>query len=303
MKAAICTEYGLPEVVKIKEVEKPSPKENEVLIKVHAATVTSGDTVLRKLTLPMYLLMAPFARLFFGVKNLRKKILGHEFAGEVEAVGKDVRRFKEGAQVFGTTGFVGGAHAEYICLPEEAVLTQKPGNTSYDEAAAIPVGGICALCFLRKGDLRSGQKILIYGASGSLGSYAVQLGRHFGALVTGVCSGANLELVKSLGAEKVIDYTKEDFTNSGEMYDFIFDAVGKCPSSHCKKVLKKNGRYVSTNSTPVKETIDDLVFIKELVEKGVLKPVIDKRYPLEQIADAHRYVDKGHKKGNVVITF
>jgi NADPH:quinone reductase-like Zn-dependent oxidoreductase len=302
MKAVVIKKHGPPDGLQLKEVEKPIPGPNKVLIKIHATTVTSGDTVLRRLTFFQFLLMWPIARFFFGIRNQRKKILGHELAGEIEAVGRNVTKFRKGDRVFGTTGFKGGAYAEYICLPQDSVLERMPTNMTYKQAAAVPIGGICALYFLQKANIKSDQQVLIYGASGSIGSFAVQLAKTFGAHVTGVCSGKNLELVKSLGAETVIDYTTEDFVQDNKSYDLIFDTVGKISSAQCKPLLKRNGRFVSTHSSPVKEKSEHLVFLKEQIETGKIRPVIDRIYSLEAAAEAHRYVDTGHKKGNVVLT-
>jgi len=304
MKAVVCTQYGPPEVLQLKEMEKPVPRDNEVLIKIHATAVTSGDCRCRGFTIPAHfsILTRMAMRLALGITRPRKPILGLMLAGEVEAVGRNVKRYRKGDQVFGDTGMRFGAYAEYTCLPENAAITKKPVNVTYEEAAAVPFGGSTALYFLRKAKIREGQDVLIYGASGSVGTSAVQLARYFGADVTGVCSTVNVELVKSLGARIVIDYTKEDFSEKDERYDIIFDAVGKTSESRCRKALAPGGIFVSVMKGHAGESTEDLVLLKELAEAGTIRPVIDRTYPLEQIVEAHRYVELGHKKGNVVIT-
>jgi len=304
MKAIVCTKYGPPDVLQLKEVEKPTPKGNEVLIKIFATAVTASDCIIRGFNVPIGLRIPMGIAL--GFSKPRRPILGMVLAGEVEAVGKDVKSFKRGDQVFGCDldRFVFGMYAEYTCFPEAGILAIKPTNMSYDEAAAIPYGGLLALYYLKKGHIQSGQKVLIYGASGANGTSAVQLAKYFGAEVTGVCGTGNLELVKSLGADAVIDYTNEDFTNRAEHYDFILDAVGKRKSStiQFKKTLTRNGKYISVDDGSPKLHVEDLILLRKLIEAEKIKAVIDRCYPLGQIAEAHRYVDKGHKRGNVIIT-
>ncbi len=325
MKAVITTKYGPPEVLELREVKKPIPKDNEVLIKIYATTVTAGDCEMRNLKLPfLYQLVL---RLGFGFTRPRNKIPGTELAGEIVAVGVDVKRFKEGDQVFGAAGMSFGTNAEYITLPEEpgemeGGVAIKPTNMTYEQAATVPFGGRDSLHFLRLGNIQSGQKILINGAGGSIGTFATQLAKHYGAEVTAVDSTAKLDMLRSIGADHVVDYTKEDFTENGEVYDVIFDVIGKVSFSRSKKSVTENGIYLLAN--PVSQmvqalwtrmnssnkvimetasgTIADLIYLRELIEEGKLITVIDRTYPLEQIIEAHRYVEKGGKLGNVVIT-
>jgi 2-desacetyl-2-hydroxyethyl bacteriochlorophyllide A dehydrogenase len=315
MKAIELTKYGAPEFLQMNEVEKPSPKANEILIKIHASSVSSGDARMRRAD--------PFIiRLIFGFKRPRKPILGVVVAGKIEAIGTSVSNFKIGDEVFGSSGMNFGAHAEYVSVPEDAVLALKPGNMTYEEAASIPFGATASMHFLRIANIQQGQKVLIYGASGALGTMAVQLAKNYGAELTAVCSTANLELMKSLGADHVIDYTQEDFTGNGKKYDVVFDTIGKSSLRKALKSLSDHGHLLLASagigtmiggsiksmfikkkivSGVIKETVKDMNFFKQLIEKGSLKAVIDRTYPLEQIAEAHAYVDKGHKKGNVII--
>lgn len=321
MKAIVWTEYGPPDVLKLKEVEKPTPKGNEVLIKIYAATVTAGDFETRSSKFPVWLWF--LMRMYIGlIRPKRITILGQELSGQIESIGKDVKLFKKGDQVFAHSGFNMGAYAEYICLPEEGMMTIKPSNMTYAEAATVPTGGLEALRFLREANIKKGQKVLINGAGGSIGTVGVQLAKYYGAEVTGVDSADKLDMLRSIGADQVIDYTKENFTKNSKTYDVIFDVIGKSPFSGSIKSLKPNGRYLIANIRPslmirglwtsmrsnkkvilgmTNQKTEDLVFLKELIESGKLRSVIDRAYPLEQTAEAHRYVENGYKKGNVVI--
>ena len=306
MKAVIYEEYGPPEVLQIVEVDKPAPKDDEVLIKVHATTVHRGDSRMRGLDIPGARWKRFLARLVLGFNRPKNAILGMELAGVVEAVGQDVTRFKPGDQVFASTVWSGfGAHAEYKCMPQDGVLALKPANMTFEEAAVLPAGGITTLGIIKMAQLRPGKRVLIYGASGSIGTFAVQMAKSMGAEVTGVCSTGNLDLVRSLGGEHVIDYTKEEFAQHQGTYDVVFDAVDKMPGDY-KRLLKANGIYLNIDSSSDKikkaDTPDLLRELRGLAEAGQVKAVIDRSYPLEQIVDAHRYVDTGRKKGNVVIT-
>jgi NADPH:quinone reductase-like Zn-dependent oxidoreductase len=324
VKAILHTQYGSPDLLRFTKVDKPAPADNEVLIRVHATTVSTGDCNMRNFTF-VTKSMLPIAKLMFGIgKPWKERILGTELAGEVVGAGKNVTRFKVGDRVFGSTGMAGGGHAQYACLPEKGALAIKPDSLSWEEAVAIPFGANTAFYYLRDlGQIQAGHKLLIIGASGSIGSAGVQLAKHFRATVTAVCSGANVELVKSLGADKVIDYTKEDFTKNAETYDLIFDVVGATTFDQCQTSLKPEGIFLScimgltdmlralwTSVTGRKKmwggvainNLERMTFIAELAAAGKLKSVIDKSYPLEQIAEAFKHVERGHKKGNVVIT-
>jgi NADPH:quinone reductase-like Zn-dependent oxidoreductase len=305
MKTIVYTEYGPPEVLRLQEVEKPAPRDREVLVRIRATTVTIGDTIMRSFNLPLHGVRRVMARLYLGFRKPRRRVLGMELAGDVESVGGKVTRFKPGDPVFASTWASHfGGYAEYKCLPEKGLIALKPANLTYEEAAAVPGAAQTAWHCLKKGKIQPGHKVLIYGASGAVGTYAVQLAsRHLGADVTGVCSSANFELVRSLGASQVIDYTREDFTRSGAVYDVVFDAVGKLLPVRGKKALRLGGVYLNVmTDSDGGEKPEYLRYLKELIEAGTLKPVIDRVYPMDQIVEAHRYVEQGHKKGNVAIT-
>ena len=313
MKAVVCTKYGPPEVLQLKEFEKPTPKKNEICIKIHATTATSSDCIIRGFDIPMWQPIGLMMRIAIGFGKPRNPILGMVAAGEVDSVGSSVKRFKIDDQVLAYTVLSPtkirfGTYAQYICIPEDWIVLSKPSNVTYEEAAAIPYPGELSMFFLKKGDVQRRKNVLIVGASGSIGSTAVQLVRYYGAKVTGVCSTANLELVRSLGAEMVIDYTKEDYSKRSERYDLILDAVPqqvadrKSLKLQAKNALTPDGKYISIDDGIAKTNYDDLVLLMDLAESGKFKPVIDRSYPLEQMVEAHRYVETGHKKGNVVIT-
>lgn len=308
MKAIICTSYGPPEVLQLREVKKPIPKHHEVSIKIHATTVTGSDVIIRRFELPIWHPQGLVMRFVLGFGKPRNPILGLVLAGEIESVGKNVNRFHIGDEVYAFTMMRFGTYAEFICLPESSILALKPTNTTFAEAAAVPYGGLLALHYVKKLNIQDGHNVLIYGASGAIGTSAVQLAKYFGAEVSGICSTPNIELVKSLGADQVIDYTQEDFTSRNERYDFILDCVphGKINrkqlKTQCAKALKPNGQHISIDDGTPKSTTENLMRLTELVETGHFRPVIDKVYPLEQMVEAHRYVDTGRKKGNVVIT-
>jgi NADPH:quinone reductase-like Zn-dependent oxidoreductase len=306
MKAAVCTRYGPPEVLQLREVETPVPKRRQVLVKIHATAVTSSDWIVRSGLRFASIAMQIMMRLVLGIRRPRKPILGMVLAGEIAATGKAVSRFRAGDRVFAFTSLRFGSYAQYTCVPETGLIAPAPSNLTYEQAAAIPYGGLLALHFLRRGNIRSGQQVLVYGASGAIGTAAVQLAKHFGAQVTAVCGTANLELARALGADTVIDYTRQDTPSAGRLYDLVLDAVGRRKTSSlkvaCSKALAPNGTYVSVDDGTPSLQAGDLALLKELAEAGSLKPVIDRCYALEQIAEAHRYVEQEHKKGNVVVT-
>jgi len=324
MKAVVCTKYGPPDVLRLEEVEKPTPGDNEVLIRVYATTVTAGDCEIRSFKMPLWIWLP--MRIYMGLRKPRQPILGQELSGEIEAIGKNVRAFKKGDKVFASTGFALGAYAEYACLaeePDEGVLGLKPTNMTYEEAATVPTWALNALYFLKKANIRSGQKVLINGACGSIGTFALQLAKYFGAEVTAVDSSEKLDTLREIGADRVMDYRREDFTKSGQSYDVIFDVVGKSSFSGSIRSLKQEGFYLIANPRPSKMIRglwtsitsgkkvvtgaasfkkEDLEYLKELIEAGKLKSTIDRCYPLEKISEAHSYVEQGHKKGNVAVT-
>ncbi len=304
MKAIVYERYGPPEVLQLRDVARPSPRDNQVLVRIYATTVTIGDTIMRGLKIPGPAWQRLFARLYLGIRKPKRAILGMELAGKIESIGKAVTRFKPGDLVFASTFAVNfGGYAEYKCLPERGVLAIKPANLAFEEAAAAPGAGMTAMQCLRKGKIQSGQRVLVYGASGAVGTNAVQLARHYGAQVTGVCSTSNLELVKSLGADRVIDYTQADFLASGETYDVVFDAVGKLGPLQRKRAQKQARVFINVHvDSDGADKTENLIVLKELIEAGRLRPVIDRCYPMEQIVAAHRYVEQGHKRGNVAIT-
>ena len=305
MKAILCTKYGPPEVLVLGEVLKPHPKKNEVSIKVHATAVNSGDCRIRSLNLSgVPFLQRIFARLVLGISKPRRPVQGLWLAGEIEAIGESVKRFHVGDKVYARTPDLKfGAYAEYACLPEKSFMALIPSNLSCEEAIAIPFGGVTALFFLQKGNIQKGNNVMIYGASGAVGSLAVQIAKYYGAVVPGICSTTNIDLIKSLGADKIIDYIKEDFLADNDLYDIIFDTVGKISYTKIKSLLKPEGKFISVvTSGHAHSDIKDLITLTELVESGKVKPVIDRKYTFEQMVEAHRYVDLGHKKGNVVIT-
>ena len=302
MRAAFYERYGPPEVIQIRDLPKPTQKDGELLIKIIATTLHRGDTRMRSLSIPGSFVERFMGRLVLGYNAPKNKVLGMEVAGIVESVGKKVSRFKTGDKVFASTyrGFKFGGHAEYICLPETGIVGLKPSCMTYEEAAPVPASGCAALIYLREtGKIKAGDRVLINGASGALGTYSVQIAKYFGAEVTGVCSTSNIEMVESLGADYVVDYTEEDFTKSGNKYDLIFDAVSLSSKSECQNILAPGGRYIRTTGRNPK--LEDLLFLKGVIEAGKLMTVIDRRYSLDEIVEAHRYVEKGHKKGNVVI--